>query len=55
VVSEQNGAKISYSSIFLGKDGWRNVYAGELEVRPPGAAITALPPDKGTSAGKPPT
>jgi len=31
------------SSIFLGRDSWRNVYAGELEVRPPGAPTTGGP------------
>jgi hypothetical protein len=24
----------------LGEDSWRNVYAGELDVRPPGAPTT---------------
>jgi hypothetical protein len=35
----------------FGEDSWRNVYAGELEVRPPGAptillVTVALPPGK---------
>jgi hypothetical protein len=38
--STRNAPTISCSSIFFGADSWRNVYAGEREVRPPGAPTT---------------
>jgi hypothetical protein len=31
------GARLAHILDLLAEDSWRNVYAGELEVRPPGA------------------
>ena len=37
------GARLAQILDLFGEDSWRNVYAGEREVRPPGAPTTARP------------
>jgi hypothetical protein len=47
--------RVRLSQIFdlFGEDSWRNVYAGEREVRPPGAPTTRLDTEERGRWGKP--